>query len=57
MAWLARDGDLIEVDAGEYRGDVAVWTQDRLRLRAAPLGACAAAGPAATCTMDARATC
>lgn len=30
----ARDGDTIEVDAGDYRRDVAVWTQDRLHLRA-----------------------
>jgi hypothetical protein len=33
-ARLARDGDTIEVDAGEYRGDVALWTQDRLSIRA-----------------------
>ncbi len=31
----ARDGETIEVDAGEYRRDVAVWTQNRLTLRAA----------------------
>lgn len=31
---LARDGDTIEVDAGEYEGDVAVWTQDGLVLKA-----------------------
>ncbi len=31
----ARDGDTIEVDAGEYRRDVAVWQQDRLTIRAA----------------------
>jgi len=30
----ARDGDTVEVDAGDYRRDVAVWTQDRLTLRA-----------------------
>lgn len=30
---LARSGALIEVDAGEYSGDVAVWTQDNLTLR------------------------
>lgn len=30
----ARAGDTIEVDSGEYRGDVAVWTQDNLTLRA-----------------------
>ena len=33
-ARLALDGDTVEVDAGEYVGDVAVWTQDRLRIRA-----------------------
>ena len=31
---LARNGALIEVDAGTYAGDVAVWTQDGLSLRA-----------------------
>ncbi len=30
----ARDGDTIEVDAGEYRRDVAVWTQNDLTIRA-----------------------
>lgn len=30
----ARDGDTIEVDAGDYVGDVAVWTKDDLTLRA-----------------------
>lgn len=30
----ARDGDLIEVDAGEYTGDVAVWRQSGLTIRA-----------------------
>lgn len=34
-ARAARDGDVVEVDAGEYRGDVAVFTQRRLTLRAA----------------------
>lgn len=33
-AILARAGAIIEVDSGEYRADVAVWTQDRLTLRA-----------------------
>jgi hypothetical protein len=32
-ARLARDGDTVEILAGEYRGDVAVWTQARLTLR------------------------
>jgi hypothetical protein len=32
-ARLARDGDTVEVQAGEYHGDVAVWTQKRLRIR------------------------
>ena len=31
---LAKDGDVIEVDAGSYFGDVAVWTQNNLTLRA-----------------------
>lgn len=33
-ASVAKAGALIEVDAGEYVGDVAVWTQDDLTLRA-----------------------
>ena len=33
-ARLARDGDTVEVQAGEYRGDVAVWLQKKLTLRA-----------------------
>ncbi len=33
-ARIARDGDVVEVDAGSYRGDVAVWTQHQLTLRA-----------------------
>lgn len=33
-AKVAKDGDIIEVDAGEYPRDVAVWTQHRLTLRA-----------------------
>ncbi len=32
-ARVAQDGDLIEIDAGPYPGDVAVWIQDGLRLR------------------------
>ncbi len=32
-AAVANDGDLIEIDAGEYLGDVATWTQDNLILR------------------------
>jgi hypothetical protein len=31
-ARLAQDGDIVEIDAGEYRGDVAVWTQRRLTI-------------------------
>lgn len=31
---MARDGTIVEIDAGTYRGDVAVWTQDRLTIRA-----------------------
>jgi hypothetical protein len=30
----AQPGDTIEVDSGEYLGDVAVWTKDNLTLRA-----------------------
>jgi hypothetical protein len=33
-ARIARDGDTVEVEAGVYRGDVAVWLQKRLTLRA-----------------------
>lgn len=33
-ARLARSGDTVEVQAGEYRGDVAVWPQKRLTVRA-----------------------
>jgi hypothetical protein len=29
----ARSGDTVEIDAGVYAGDVAVWRQDRLTLR------------------------
>ena len=32
-AALAKDGDTVEIDAGEYRGDVAVWRQNQLILR------------------------
>jgi len=32
-ALQARDGDVVEIDAGEYRGDVAVWTQSKLTIR------------------------
>lgn len=33
-AQLASAGAIIEIDSGDYSGDVAVWTQDRLTLRA-----------------------
>lgn len=33
-AAAATDGAMVEVDAGEYRGDVAFWPQNGLRLRA-----------------------
>lgn len=33
-AKLARDGDIVEVQAGTYRGDVAVWIQKALTIRA-----------------------
>lgn len=32
-ARLARDGDIVEIQPGEYRGDVAVWTQKALTIR------------------------
>jgi Right handed beta helix region len=32
-AKIARDGDVIEIDAGIYPGDAAVWRQNRLTLR------------------------
>lgn len=34
-ARLARDGEVIEIEPGEYRGQPAVWTQDRLTIRGA----------------------
>ena len=34
-ARLAQDGDVVEILPGEYRGDVAVWTQKRLTIRGA----------------------
>ena len=33
-ARIARGGDTILIDAGDYVGDVATWTQDRLTIRA-----------------------
>lgn len=30
----AKDGDVLEVDAGDYPGDVAAWPQNHLRLKA-----------------------
>ncbi len=33
-ARVARTGDTILIDAGDYVGDVATWTQDRLTIRA-----------------------
>ena len=32
-ALIARDGDIIEIDAGNYDGDAAVWRQHRLTIR------------------------
>jgi hypothetical protein len=32
-ARLARDGDIVEILPGEYRGDVAVWPQKQLTIR------------------------
>jgi hypothetical protein len=36
---LARDGDTVEFDAGQYLADVAVWPQSRLTLRGLSGGA------------------
>jgi len=33
-AAVAKSGDTIEVDAGTYPADVAIWTQDRLSIKA-----------------------
>ena len=33
-AEIARDGDVFEIEAGDYRGDIAVWTRDNITLRA-----------------------
>jgi hypothetical protein len=30
---IARDGDIIEIDAGTYDGDAAIWRQHRLTIR------------------------
>ena len=30
---IARDGDTIELDSGDYEGDTAVWTQNELTIR------------------------
>lgn len=32
-AAIAKDGDVVEIDAGDYRGDVAVWSQKNLTIR------------------------
>jgi hypothetical protein len=32
-AAVAGDGDIIEIDAGEYVGDVAFWTANNLTIR------------------------
>lgn len=32
-ATQAQDGDVVEIEAGDYRGDVAVWEQARLTIR------------------------
>lgn len=32
-AKLVRDGDIVAIDAGVYRGDVAIWKQNNLTLR------------------------
>lgn len=33
VAPLVQDGDIVEIDAGTYSGDVCTWTADRLTLR------------------------
>ena len=33
-AAIAEDGDVFEVESGDYLGDIAVWTQDNITLRA-----------------------
>jgi hypothetical protein len=33
VARLARDGDVVEIEAGDYHQDVAVWEQARLTIR------------------------
>ncbi|MCB1961000.1 MAG: hypothetical protein KDE68_10855 [Rhodocyclaceae bacterium] len=38
-ARVAKDGDTVEIAAGIYRGDVAVWTQDQLTIRGLGRGA------------------
>lgn len=32
-AKLAKSGDIVEIEAADYRGDVAVWNQSRLTIR------------------------
>ena len=32
-AALAKSGDVIEIEAGDYHGDVALWTQKKLTIR------------------------
>ena len=32
-ARIAKDGDIVEIDAGLYKGDVALWRQDNLIIR------------------------
>ena len=32
-AQVARDGDIVEIDAGLYEGDAAIWTQHGLTIR------------------------
>ncbi len=32
-ARLARPGDVVEIEAGDYRGDVALWLQSKLTIR------------------------
>jgi hypothetical protein len=34
VAWRVRDGDVVEIDAGVYRGDSIVWFTNNLTIRA-----------------------
>lgn len=44
-AAVAQDGDTVEIDPGDYRGDVAVWTQHALTIRGMGQGMGQGSGP------------